>query len=102
MKNIKKNMTAEEVYERISIDGTKILDVEKLTQFLANMLAETAEEWEICGGDYYWYINEGGEVSKDIWAKVGIDYRRRDFLGVYPTKEAAEEARQEIKSKLGK
>jgi hypothetical protein len=105
MTNIKKNMTAEEVYERITFplyEGGGV-DPEKLAQFLAEMLAKPVEEWKPEDGDEYWFTSSQGYVCKCTrWENDEVDKQRRDFLGVYPTKQAAEEALQEIKSKLGK
>ena len=58
--------------------------------------------WEIKMHDVYWHIDERGYVSKSIWDNDRADHARRDFLGVYQTKELCEAALLEIKRKLGK
>jgi hypothetical protein len=101
MTNIKKNMTAEEVYERITGEMDEVSPV-FLSEFLADMLAEPVEEWSPEVGEKYWFIDSEGRVAEVRWDDEGFDRRVRSFLGVYPTRQAAEEALQEIKSKLGK
>ena len=60
--------------------------------------------WEPEYGSIYWcvYINGKGEVLDSIWDNDETDHRRRDFLGIYQTKELAEAALLEIRRKLGK
>jgi len=52
--------------------------------------------------DVYVYINAKGHVSDSIWYSNESDNYRKDFLGVYQTKELAEAALLEIRRKLGK
>ena len=56
--------------------------------------------WNPLIGEPYWYIDERGDVYDPVWENVTIDQARRDFLGIYQTRELAEAASLEIKSKL--
>jgi len=60
--------------------------------------------WEPEIGSNYWYIfiNAGVEVGASIWNDDQYDRARRDFLGIYQTKELCEAALLEIRRKLGK
>ena len=58
--------------------------------------------WKATYGEQYWYINERGEADLCIWRNDHIDNARRDFLGIYQTKELCEAALLEIRRKLGK
>jgi len=60
--------------------------------------------WEPELGKMYWfvYINAEGEVQDSIWDNDKTDHRRRDFLGIYQTKELGKAALLEIRRKLGK
>ena len=60
------------------------------------------EEWEPVEYTDYWFISALGELGKIHWTNDEDDRKRQDFLGVYETREKAEQALQEIKRKLGK
>lgn len=57
-------------------------------------------EWEPEIGEDVWYISAQGQVEKTTWTYGKIDRNLRDFLGVYPTEEAAIKRRDEIKRKI--
>lgn len=61
-----------------------------------------AKPWEPEVGILYWYIESTLEVGNIYWRNSLEDKLRRDFLGVFPTKEAAEARIIEIKKLLGK
>ena len=58
--------------------------------------------WEPSKKDEYWYISILGNVRLWSWSDEQDDHSRRDFLGIYQTKELAEAALLEIRRKLGK
>ena len=58
--------------------------------------------WEPPSGMKYWYIDTSGDVFNSTWDKHAADFSRKDFLGIYQTKELCEAALLEIRRKLGK
>ena len=54
--------------------------------------------------EVYWYIyiNDTGAVDNSIWNDDEIDHARRDFLGIFKTRELGKAALLEIRRKLGK
>ena len=58
--------------------------------------------WEPSIGRLYWFIDGQSDVFDSIWQDDIIDHARRDFLGIYQTKELAVAALLEIRRKLGK
>jgi hypothetical protein len=62
----------------------------------------TEEEWEPKDGDMYFYINVNGIICADDWDSSAWDVGTKNFLGIYKTKEQADQALVEIKKKLGK
>jgi hypothetical protein len=58
--------------------------------------------WEPEMNNIYWFIDERGNIYNSIWNNDHTDIDRRDFLGIYQTKELAEAALSEIRRKLGK
>ena len=58
--------------------------------------------WEPSYGMKYWFANSRGEAVQDRWDDQTQDHARRDFLGIYETKELCEAALLEIRRKLGK
>jgi len=58
--------------------------------------------WELEFRDQYWFINPYGESNAAIWEDDKYDRDRRDFLGIYQTKELCEAGLLEIRRKLGK
>ena len=61
---------------------------------------EEAKSWEPKNGEGYYFIENHGSIEKDIWQCSFLDTRHRSFLGVFPTREAAEARLKEIKDKL--
>lgn len=59
------------------------------------------EKWEPEISERYYYIDDSGEVEYGLWDAFSIDQGRRDFLGVYRTKEEAQARLEEIKRLLG-
>ena len=57
-------------------------------------------KWEPRLGEKYWYIFDDGIVRESIWVNDEIDNNRKNFLGIYETKQKAEEALVEIRKKL--
>lgn len=63
----------------------------------------TLEEqpWEPKEGELYWYISSDAVPKTGMpWRNDDIDNKLKNFMGIYPTKEKAEEALVEIKRKL--
>ena len=58
------------------------------------------EKWKPKYMDDYFFIHHSGHVWYEVWQDTNLDKARRDFLGVYPTREKAMEALREIKQKL--
>jgi len=58
--------------------------------------------WEIKEDETYWFISDHNKPKNCIWEDDKFDKSRRDFLGIYQTKELAEAALLEIRRKLGK
>jgi len=58
--------------------------------------------WEPSINERAWYINGSVQADWSCWGNTDIDKARRDFLGIYQTKELAEAALLEIRRKLGK
>ena len=88
----------------ISFSNNHSFHDEAYTEFQLKDMGYTWDTpaWEIKMHDVYWHIDERGYVSKFIWDNDRDDHARRDFLGVYQTKELCEAALLEIKRKLGK
>lgn len=57
-------------------------------------------EWEPAEEERYWFITNLGEVETNLWDGVDFDKKLKNFLGIYQTKEKAEQALEVIKSKL--
>ena len=58
--------------------------------------------WEPDEGKAYWFITSDNRVEFGSWNNYEVDRDRRDFLGIYQTKELCEAALLEIRRKLGK
>ena len=58
--------------------------------------------WEPKEGDTYFWVDSAGKCYESVWRNDIIDNGRKNFLGVYQTEEACEQAIKDIKSKLGK
>ena len=58
--------------------------------------------WEIKKDEMYWFIGADADVRHADWMNDTYDHDRRDFLGIYQTKELCEAALLEIRRKLGK
>ena len=58
--------------------------------------------WEPNAFQLYWFIDEMCRILDCEWEDDEVDRQRRDFLGIYQTKELAEAALLEIRRKLGK
>ena len=58
--------------------------------------------WEPSKGKTYWCIDNRGHVFNSIWNDDEFDHDRRDFLGIYETKELCDAVLLEIRRKLGK
>lgn len=54
------------------------------------------EEWPK-KGDEYWFILHDGDVYRCDWLNDDVDHSRRDYTGVYRTKEEAEAASDRIR-----
>lgn len=57
-------------------------------------------EWKV--GDIYFYISSAGEVFDSVWDNDDIDHYRRDFLGIYRTREEAEAVLVKVRSVVNK
>ena len=57
--------------------------------------AEVEEEWPK-DGDEYWFLSDDGIAYDSEWGDDGHDHRRRDYTGIYRTKEDALEAKERI------
>lgn len=53
-------------------------------------------EWKV--GDTYFGIYDTGRVYESVWDDDTIDHDRRDFLGIYRTKEEAEAVLVKVKA----
>lgn len=58
--------------------------------------------WEPDEGKAYWFITSDNRVEFGSWHNYEVDRARRDFPGIYQTKERANAALLEIRRKLGK
>jgi len=58
--------------------------------------------WEPSIDQRYWCFGSCGEAIRSSWADDSTDHRRKDFLGIYETKELCEAALLEIRRKLEK
>lgn len=75
---------------------TKLEALEKEIAELKKQVCECKEEWPKTR-DIYYYITDG-QISTSQWYGVYIDKDRRDFLGVFKTKEEAERKLSLIKA----
>lgn len=58
---------------------------------------EVKEEWPKVG-DIYFFVDSFGDLYDRVWNNVKYpDRERRDFLGIYRTREAAEKVRDAIR-----
>lgn len=55
------------------------------------------EKWEPEDGGKYWYIDSSGDICATWWQKNKHDLFRRDYLGIYQTKEGAQTALENMK-----
>lgn len=62
---------------------------------------EEASKWEPKFGEMYYFIGEDAKVYSAHWDCVDRDDGIRDFMGVFPSFEAAEARLKEIRAKLG-
>ena len=60
------------------------------------------EVWEPKEGMNYWYINNRGMPELSRWDGHEYDIDRKNFLGVYKTREDADKALEDYKIKLKK
>lgn len=71
------------------------------TSFTEKEILETftivEEKWEPKYGDMYFFINDYGNKSESCWSGDKRDIFRRDYLGIYQTKEEAQTARENMK-----
>ena len=58
--------------------------------------------WEPEDGIGYWFIDERGNIYTSVWDNDIYDNERKNFLGIYETKELCEAAVLEIRRKLRK
>ena len=58
------------------------------------------KDWEPQFNEVYYYISPAGIVRNGTWYRGSMDEGKKEFMGVFPTKEAAEKRLAEIKSKL--
>ena len=70
----------------IEIEGTVIDDSPK------------EGKWQPEDGDKYWYIWGTGDIDTCNWYGEEHDITRKDFFGIYKTKEEAEVARDKIRT----
>jgi hypothetical protein len=60
------------------------------------------EEWVPKLREKYWGITHDGFVNSFMWDNDKTDNNIKNFLGIYPNEESAQQALQDIKRKLGK
>ena len=72
------------------------------TELKENGFTWDTPAWEPSYRMRYWFCNTRGEATQDHWNGDQYDRARRDFLGIYQTKELCEAALLEIRRKLGK
>lgn len=70
-------------------------------ELIENEYIITKEEWEPLFGETYWFI-DSYVTNCGTWLNDLVDNGRKNFLGIYKSKEDAEKALEEIKKKLGK
>ena len=58
--------------------------------------------WEPKINDLYWFITSDSNAAFASWNNYEVGNARRDFLGIYQSKELAEAALLETRRKLGK
>lgn len=73
-----------------------IKEIEKRNFHLAE---ESREEWPKMG-DLYYYLDVEG-IYDNTWDGCIIDSERKNFLGIYPTRELAKEALNKCQKVLG-
>lgn len=57
--------------------------------------------WEPKYGKRYYFINDMGNITGTIWSGDNFDNSIKNFLGIFPTREQAEQRLKEIKEKFG-
>ena len=71
------------------------------TSFTEKELLETftiiEEKWKPKDGGRYWLVDTSGKPVYSYWYEDEIDLFRRDYLGIYQTKEEAQTARENMK-----
>lgn len=78
------------------------VELTKLICFLESLvdIKVVEEKWEPEMRESVWLITDRAEITCFAWGNHDSDRKYRDFLGVYPTKEAAEAQLQKIKEVL--
>lgn len=69
---------------------------EKLNEVIDHLNAQSKEEWPQKGDSYY-TIDEYGNVYESMWFDHPEDPARRNFIGIFKTKEEAEMRKGAIK-----
>ena len=59
------------------------------------------KKWQPKTNEYYWRICDDGDIFQATWTNHQVDEGRRNFLGIFKTKEEAANRLAEVKSKLG-
>lgn len=79
------------------INALRLNEVESRVKELENKQKHSAlkQPWPQ-EGDWYFYFDERGTIHSTTWANHSLDMTRKAFLGVYPTLEAASQARTRI------
>ena len=55
------------------------------------------EEWPKVGDEYFCIRDEGGVSNSCSWDDMPFEVNRKNFLGIYRTKEEAEKARDDVR-----
>ena len=82
------------------IEGLKEALFRQNIQFGLSMAEPPKERWKPKRGDIYWVIDYEGDPADSRWDEDDLDTDRHSFGNCFPTKEAAEAARDKVKALL--
>lgn len=64
------------------------------------ILSEPKEEWVPSPGEWYFYPCDRGVVESDLWYNTGFHIARKNYTGIFKTREEAQAQLEKIKKLL--
>ena len=78
------------IYHRVTLE--KFPNI--LTEWFEKIEPTVSTRWKPKNDDWYFYLNDCGNVCSDVWTDHHIDNERLSLGFIYPTEEECEKARE--------